>query len=150
MKYLKRFNEEVLINFEERKRFLEDVEITFINNVVDNSKLIELPSGEEFIEGFYYLFHDFYMSLDLDNPFLKISIWCDENYITDMINLENLLERFFKNIRNFGYKCSISLTDVEVDATGKSTKECLEAYTDFVYYETVNSDTPFEIKIYYL
>lgn len=150
MRYLKRFNEEVLVGYDERKRFLEDIEIAFINNVVDHSELLHLPDEEEFENGFYYQINDFFMSLDLNEPFLEILIWCDEKFIGEMLALEKPIERFFRNVSNFGYDFAILLSDIDIWTNyGKKIRKSLVDYTDNIYYEGSDSDSAFKIKIYY-
>jgi hypothetical protein len=127
-------NEELLIEFEDREDFINEIKDVFIDEIVDVWDIEQLPDdldeGEE-TPGIFYDFNEHFLALDLKNPYLEILMWCGYNYYDRFEQMNTSLLNFIERVKGLGYECKqeISLEDYMI-------------YADF-------DKSPFEIRIYY-
>lgn len=131
-------NEEVLIEFEDREDFIDEIKDVFIDEIVDVGNIEQLPSDlpeDDETPGIFYDFNDFYLSLDLENPHLEILMWCGSDYLDKFERMEESINKFAERIKSLGYK-------VEMNSVAE--------YLNFELYDLDGGgNDPFTIKIYY-
>jgi len=129
-------NEEVLIEFEDRQDFIDEIKDVFIDEIVDVWDIEQLPhdleEGDE-TPGIFYDFNDYPLIIDLDRPYLKVCIWSGNYYYDKLESMQESFDRFVDRVRKMGYECNQVM----------SMKEYLD------YTEDEFSPEPLVIKVYY-
>ena len=131
-------NEELLIEWDDRESFVNEIKDVFNDEIVDVWDIEQLPEGEEYGEGeelpgIFYDFNDFQLRLDLENPYIEILIWSGNYYYDKLERMQSSLDKFQKRIKDLGYKCE----------QGMSMQEYIE------YSEDNWNPEPLVITIYY-
>ena len=70
-------NEELLIERDDRKDFIDEIKDIFIDEIVDVWDIEQLPHDleeDDETPGIFYDFNDYALSIDLDYPYLEISV----------------------------------------------------------------------------
>jgi hypothetical protein len=129
-------NEELLVEFEDREDFINEIKDVFIDEIVDVWDIEQLPDdldeGEE-TPGIFYDFNDFYLALDLDKPYLKILMWYGYDYYDKFERMQSSFDRFVDRVRRMGYVCNQVMS--------------MEEYLDYTKDEF--SPEPLVITVYY-
>ena len=131
-------NEEVLIEFEDRQDFIDEIKDVFIDEIVDVWDIEQLPHDldeDDETPGIFYDFNDFYLSLDKEDPYLEILMWYGYDYYDKFESMEESINNFAKRIKSLGYKVGMN---------------SVAEYLNFELYDLYNGgNDPFTIKIYY-
>lgn len=125
-------NEELLIEEDDRKDFINDIKDIFIDEIVDVWDIEQLPHDleeDEETPGIFYDFNDYALSIDLDYPYLEILMWCGGDYLDKFERMEKSINNFTERIRGLGYEVIMNQFENQ--------------------FKTVVYGEPFEIKIYY-
>ena len=126
-------NEEVLVEFDDKEDFINEIKDIFIDEIVDVFDIEELPAGlEEGAEtpGIFYDFNELYLSLDLEAPYLEIQIWVGDRYLDKFRGMTIAIGNFLKRVKYLGYNSHADL---------------VTKYIANQWYE----DDSFDIRIYY-
>lgn len=150
MRYLKNFNqlnEEVLIEYDDRKLFINEIVSIFTNEVIDNfDSLEELDSSidiDTLYSGIYYEYEDIYLALDLNEPFFSVNIYTQDT---------ELFEQIIPFLCYFYEKINYLKFDVIISGKKIITKdEFFKKLWNRVNYmeDSWSTTPPFEIKILY-
>lgn len=136
MRKFRVFNEEVLIEHEERKDFIELIKEIFMEEVVDKWDIEQLPDDNEEgseLPGIFYDIHDIYLAIDSPKPHLEINLWSGNYYYDKFEQMESSIDNFVKRVNRMGYKCEYNYP-----------------FKEYIKYTEIEFDPePFEIKIYY-
>jgi hypothetical protein len=131
-------NEELLIEWDDRESFVNEIKDIFNDEIVDLWDIEQLPEGEEYGEGeelpgIFYDFNEYPLALDLDKPYLEVCLWSGNYYYDTFSLMQSSLTKFVNRVRGLGYECNQVM----------SMKEYLD-YTE----DEINPEA-FEIKVYY-
>ena len=129
-------NEELLIEFEDREDFINEIKDVFIDEIVDVWDIEQLPDdldeGEE-TPGIFYDFNDYPLAVDLDRPYLEVCIWSGNYYYDKLERMQESFDRFVDRVRKIGYECNQVMS--------------MEEYLDYTKDEF--SPEPLVITVYY-
>lgn len=133
-------NEELLIEWDDRQDFINEIKDIFIDEVVDVFDIEEMPDGEEYGEGedlpgIFYHFNDIKLALDLDRPYLEILIYHGEDHRDKFERMEYTLTKFLNRVKNLGYRCEF----------GQEFNDYIEYLEDGYF----SDDYAFTIDVYY-
>lgn len=129
-------NEELLIERDDREDFINEIKDIFIDEIVDVFDIEELPEDlEEGADtpGIFYDFNEYYLSLDLESPYLEILIWVGDKYLDKFHGMQLAISNFVKRVKSLGYNFRV---------------DSVKRYIDFSVNEWDVQD-PFDIRIYY-
>jgi hypothetical protein len=148
MRYLKTINE-MLIDNDDRKNFISEITSIFIDEVVDNSNIEELPYDLEEIDGLYYDIVEIFLAVDLPDPYLEIGIWSSSS--DDFLSIKKQVINFIEKLQSLGfiveYHKQIGLQLPYESWEKRSINDIIRAHAKYIN-EYYDSDS-FDIKIYY-
>jgi hypothetical protein len=151
MRYLKTINE-MLIEWDDRRNFISEITSIFIDEVVDNSNIEELPIGLEEIDGLYYDVSDIFLALDLERPYLSILIY--SNSIHDFLSIKEEIIKFVYKLKSLGFVVEYhkQASNNEESHHGKDYEvndldDLIDIHGEYVA-EWHDAD-PFEIRVFY-
>jgi len=129
----KSLQEELLIEFEDREGFVDEIKDIFIDEIVDVWDIEELPADleeDEETPGIFYDFNDTYLALDLDKPYLEILMWCGYNHYDRFEQMTTSLVNFIERVKGLGYEVKNQVV------------------SDYILDADFDKD-PFQIRIFY-
>jgi hypothetical protein len=125
-------NEELLIEWNDRESFVNEIKDVFIDEIVDVWDIDQIPvdlEEDDETPGIFYDFNDFYLALDLDKPYLEILMWYGYDYYDKFERMEESINKFADRVNHLGYRVSMN------------------SVAEHLNFEPEGE--PFEIKIYY-
>lgn len=148
MKYLRRFKiNEVLIEYDDRKIFINEIVSIFTNEVIDNfdylEELDERVNINRFYTGIHYQYVEIYLALDLENPYFSIEIHtCTPDLFEEIIPF---LSNFYEKLNTLRFKVEVGQERII------SSDEFLKKLWNHLNYieDSWSVVEPFEIKILY-
>jgi len=124
--------EELLIDYDDKKNFIDEIKDVFIDEIVDVWNIEKLPPDleeDDETPGIFYDFNNFYLALDLDKPYLEILMWYGYDYYDKFERMEESINKFADRVNYLGYRVSMN------------------SVAEHLIFEAEGE--PFEIKIYY-